>query len=224
MRPSPLLRSVFKSEVSARNTLPKILSGLVPLLFFLGGGATPAVTVDTVGGTAYSATPNPYTGKGNAFRVDSSTTLLNEEFFLSFSGPKTVSFYVYQSPVEFGTYSRIFNTSASFVGTGAANWYSSGPMSVPLNAGLYYITAFSSPSDITYFYYFNVGDSQAVSFGAQTHGFATGVDPLGATITSSDNDQAIYYERLTTAVPEPSILAFLALGIAGTMSLRRRKQ
>jgi hypothetical protein len=53
------------------------------------------------------------------------------------------------------------------------------------------------------------------------HGFATGSDPLGSTITSGINDHAIYYQRLTTGViPEPaslvvwSLLGALGIGVA----------
>ena len=47
-------------------------------------------------------------------------------------------------------------------------------------------------------YYFGVGDSQETSFGAHTHGFASGLHPLPPSFSSKINDFAIYHQRLTT--------------------------
>jgi len=183
-----------------------------------------AQTVDIVGGMDKTASPNPWNAKGNAFRVDQGVALLQEEFYLNFTGPKAINFYVFDSPREFGTYSLVHVNSVSVVGEGNA-WYSSGPIGVPLSAGRYYITAFSAPD--AFAYYFNTGDSQAVSFGADVHGYASGVHPLGATISSTVNDQAIFYERLTTSpVPEPSTLVLLGVGAIALLAhaWRRRKE
>lgn len=178
-----------------------------------------AATTNTVGGADFLGTINGpwddyiYNAKGNAFRVDTSVRLLQEEFYLGFSGQQTVSFYVFESPVEFGTYSRVFSNSVSMVGQGD-RWCSSGAIDVPMHAGRYYITAFSMPGDAFWCYY-NIADSQSVSFGADVHAFATGFHPLGTTLSSTTNDRAVYYERLTTtAIPEPSTTGLLAAGAA----------
>lgn len=173
--------------------------------------------IDIVGGTQDSARPNPWDAKGNAFRVDSAVTLLEQEFYLNFTGTGTFNYYVYESVTEFGSYSQIQMNSVTHTSVGE-DWYSSGPVNVPLTLGDYYIIAISSSGDFTYF--FNSGGSQAVSFGSQVHGFATGFHPLGATITSSSNDGAIYYQRLT--IPEPaSLVQFVSA--AGLALLRRRR-
>jgi hypothetical protein len=174
--------------------------------------------VDIVGGTADSAGPNPFNGKGNAFRVDSPVVLTQQEFFLSFTGTNDLTFWVFDSPVEFGTYNLVQSNTVSINGTGS-NFYSSGPISVPLAAGRYYVLAVSPLNNITYF--FNLGPSQLTSFGAQVHGFATGVHPLGPSIDSSVDDSAIYYQRITTAVPEP--IAVSALPLAALAAHRRRR-
>lgn len=160
------------------------------------GGGQRAPVVDVVGGTTNSAT-NPGRAKGNAYRVDLSTGLVEAEFWLTFSDSQTLAFYVYQSPVEFGTYTQVFTTSATVTGTGAG-WYSSGPINYRLEAGNYYIIAVSWSGGMTYYY--NSADSQAVSFGEHVHGYAVGLHPLPGTFSSTSNDQAIYHQRLTTDV------------------------
>lgn len=155
--------------------------------------------IDIVGGTSNSSTRNAL-AKGNAYRVDNSVVLNEAEFWLSFSGTQTVNVYVFDSPAEFGTYNEVYRSSGPMTGTGAA-WYSSGPIAVPMSAGMYYIIAVSWSGTVTYYY--NVGDTQATSFGAHVHGYATGVHPLPTTISSTVNDQAIYYQRLTTDLATP---------------------
>jgi hypothetical protein len=173
--------------------------------------------VDVVGSTLDSSRENPWTAKGNAFWVSTNRMLVKEEFFLNFTTTQTLSFYVYESSIEFGTYNQIHKNSYVVAGDGA-DWYSSGPLHVPLDAGNFYIMALSWNGSLEY--YFSVGESQAVSFGSQVHGYATGFDPLGDTISSTVDDYAIYYQRLTT-VPEPATICLLGLGV---LSLLRRKR
>lgn len=157
--------------------------------------------VDIVGGTNYSSTKTAL-AKGNSYRVDIDVTLTEAEFWLNFNNLQTLNFYVYESPVEFGTYNQIFTSTKNVTGTGAG-WYSSDAISVALNAGNYYIIAVSFSGTNTYYY--NVGDSELTSFGSYVHGYAIGTHPLPPTITSSVNDQAIYHQRLTTAPGGPPL-------------------
>lgn len=155
-------------------------------------------TVDIVGGTSNVSLGRFALAKGNSYEVTTSTTLNEAEFWIGFSNTQTLTYYVYDSPVEMGLYTQIYVNSAQVAGTGAG-WYSTGPISVPLNAGMYYIIAVSWDGAMDYWY--GVGDTQATSFGAYVHGHATGTDPLGPTISSTTNDQAIYHQRLTTGAP-----------------------
>jgi hypothetical protein len=156
-------------------------------------------TVDIVGSTANPAT-NTGRAKGNSYRVDMSVVLSEAEFWLSFTSTQTLTYYVFDSPVEFGTYTEVYRDSEVVTGTGAG-WYSSGPLSVPLDAGFHYIIAVSFSGTLTYYY--GTGDEQPTSFGAHTHGYATGFDPLPQSFQSLSNDQAIYHQRLTTDMATP---------------------
>jgi hypothetical protein len=183
-----------------------------------------AVTVDVVGGTTNSATGSGL-AKGNVYRIDTTVNLLNFEALLHFSGTETLEFYVFKNSSEFGNYSLVTSTSFAATGTGVDTFYSSGILNTALNSGSWYNLAVSW-SGMANTYYFNVGDSQATSFGAQVHGFATGTHPLGATIFDNANDQAIYFQRVTTGVPEPSSLMLAALGFVATAvwGWRRRRR
>ncbi|MBN1297847.1 dockerin type I repeat-containing protein [bacterium] len=158
---------------------------------------------DVVGGMEHPASGTAK-AKGNAYRIDTAVTLDTAEFYLDFSDTQTLQYYVYESTVEFGTYNQIFTFSESVSGIGA-NWYSSGPIGIDLQAGMHYIVAVSWSG--TTAYYYNSGDSQATSFGAHVHGYAVGIHPLPASFSSTSNDQAIYYQRITTntgsATPTP---------------------
>ena len=156
-------------------------------------------TVDIVGS---AANPGSGTGraKGNAYRVDIDVTLDGVEFWLDFTSTQTLSYYVFESPIEFGTYSEIYRDTEIVTGTGAA-WYSAGTVAVPLYAGMHYIIAVSWDGFMTYYY--DIGDSQDTSFGAHVHGYAVGFHPLPASFNSSSNDQAIYYQRLMTTAMTP---------------------
>ena len=150
-------------------------------------------TADVVGSDTRSATDFAL-AKGNSYRVDTTTFLREAEFWLEFSDTQTLSFYVFQSPVEFGTYNLVWSRTSSVSGVGAS-WYSTGPLDVLLEAGNHYIIAVSWDGTMTYF--FDTADSEPTSFGAYTHGYASGIHPLGNQITSNANDQAVYYQRLT---------------------------
>jgi hypothetical protein len=156
-------------------------------------------TVDVVGGLD-NMSSNTGRAKGNAYRVDISVTLDEVDFWLNYTGAQTLTFYVFTSPVEFGTYTEIYRDTEVIDGVGPS-WYSTGMISVPLTAGGYYIIAVSWDGYMTYYY--NTGDSQATSFGAEVFGYATGFNPLPSSFSATVNDQAIYYQRLMTTMVSP---------------------
>lgn len=190
--------------------------GLLVMLVLLVPCSVDAGVIDVVGGMA-NVGDDTFRARGNVFRVDTGTVLLEHEFLLTFIGTKPIDYYVFQSPVEFGTYEQIHRTTVSQNGVGTA-WYSSGPMDVELVADNYYIIAISASGD-EFAYFYETDISEPVSFGAQVHGFTLAVHPLDVTTTSTSDEQVIYHQRLTT-IPEPATLALLAFG-ALVMARRR---
>jgi hypothetical protein len=170
--------------------------------------AASAQTVDIVGSTANVAVTSNV-AKGNSYDVTTSVHLTQAEFHLNYSGAQTLTFTVHEGVSEFGTYDEVFRSSAVVNGIGLG-WYSSGAINVPLDAGKHYIVAVSWTGVMTY--YFDTGDSQAVSFGEQTHGYAVGQNPLPMQFSSGVNDQAIYYQRLTTTPPGPVVTPYCTSG------------
>jgi hypothetical protein len=155
--------------------------------------------IDLVGGTTNTPTGTGL-AKGNSYAITIPVNLIQAEFWLGFTGAQTLTYYVYDAPAEFGTYTQIFSSSSVVSGTGLG-WYSTGAINVPMNAGMHYIIAVSWTGTVSYPY--STGDTQATSFGSYTHGYAVGLNPLGPTLSSNSNDQAIYHQRLTTVGQGP---------------------
>lgn len=151
-------------------------------------------TVDIVGDTSNSSSATGR-AKGNSYQVDTGVILEEMEFWLNFTSTQTLTYYVFVCPEEFGTYTEVYRDSETVTGSGAG-WYSSGPVSVQMDAGYHYIIAVSWNGTLAYYY--GIGDLQEVSFGYHTHGYAAGYDPLPSSFESTSNDQAIYHQRLTT--------------------------
>lgn len=163
------------------------------------GQGTDGRPVDIVGDDSITSSGSGR-AKGNSYRVDINVTLTQAEFWLNFTDPQTLAYYVFVCPTEFGTYNEVYRNSEVVNGVGAA-WYSSGVISVPLAAGNHYIIAVSWSGFMIYYY--DSADSQDTSFGAYTHGYASGFHPLPPSFESTINDQAAYYQRLTTTTVTP---------------------
>ena len=156
--------------------------------------------IDIVGSSSNVAS-NPGRAKGNSYRVDSNVMLNEVLFYLNFTGTQTLVYYVFQSPVEFGTYTEVYRFEEPVTGSGEG-WYSSGSLSIPLNAGKHYIFVVSWSGDMTYYY--EVIDEWATSFGAAVHGYASGYHPLPSSFESMSNDQACYYQQIVTNYSTPA--------------------
>lgn len=189
-----LLPAVVLANSAMLDGQPATISGSNLPANTVGGDRS---VIDIVGDTSNTAT-DPGRAKGNAYRIDTSVVLSEAEFWLNFSDLQTLTFYVFDSPDEFGTYTEVYRQSAAVTGSGAG-WYTSGSLAVTLMAGTHYIIAVSWTGTMTY--YFAAGESQDTSFGAFVHGYASGFDPLPPSFDSLSNDFAIYHQRLTTDSP-----------------------
>lgn len=115
----------------------------------LTGGAVPPV-VDTVGGTNSSFDTSD--GYFNGFYVTKSTNLTQIEIFLDISTSTSIEFVVYEGGTTFfDPYNRIHSSTLASSGTGT-KLYSSGPISVPLQAGKHYMFGNTSSGSVTQYF------------------------------------------------------------------------
>ncbi len=177
----------------------------------------PAQIVDTVGGTT-TATARTAQGKANMFRVDTSSYLLNVEWYLNVPGVELVTFFVARHHSRSGSGNLIWSTTVPVNGTGVG-WYSSGPIAVPLIAGNHYLLGISWPGTLTYHYRTATAAGTPVSFGAWV-GAKTTTNPPASAYTFTGFDGAQYHQRLTT-VPTQDV-AIVGTGCAGSASIAPR--
>ncbi len=120
----------------------------------LTGGPVPPV-VDTVGGTSTNFTT--VDGFFNGFFVTKSTVLTQIEVYLDIPTSASIEFVVYEGGTTFfDPYNRIHSSTLASSGTGT-KLYSSGPISVPLQAGRHYMLGNTSSGTVTQYY--NSGSS-----------------------------------------------------------------
>ena len=179
------LENVIANPVQSEEALTSIKSSVL------------AETQDAVGSAALSGSGNG-DGVGDFYSVTTAVQLVKIEARLSIPDLMTVRYFVYESPTINGTYNKILEKEVTGAGTGV-QWYSSGPISVPLAAGKYYFIGVSWQGTATYYYDFSAPNG--VSFGTQLSGSHRAYPPT-ATKSYADN-QLAYYQRLTTSAAAP---------------------
>ena len=89
----------------------------------------------------FGNTSNSFSGsnrmRGNLYEVDTETLLREVRCYLSVNSPTTLIYAVYEGDSVSAPLDKIFEATVEEPG-GGAGWYSSGPMSVDLDAGKYY--------------------------------------------------------------------------------------
>ena len=155
---------------------------------------------DTVGSTslAYSAGTVRY--RGNIYEATTNTTLAEIEAYLNFTGSANLHFVVYvmDSLVSSETKTQILSKTVSTTGVGPG-FYSTGSISVPVEAGKFYIIATGwNTESIAYF-----GNSDAqpsVNFGNKVRGWLINdIFPMYTTFSAGISSSTInYYQRITS--------------------------
>ncbi|MBL8896919.1 MAG: hypothetical protein JNM84_04800 [Planctomycetes bacterium] len=164
----------------------------------LASGLTAQTRREILGTTANAATRTA-AAKGNSLRVDRTVVLESFEIFLDFRGAQDLEFTVFRCTDEAGTYAEVARVVVPTNGQGR-RWYSSGALDLFLLCGSHYLLAVSWPGSATYFY--DTTETQALSFGEHTFGYAPGVHPLPASITTNSNDYAVYNLAVKTHLPD----------------------
>jgi len=149
---------------------------------------------DTIGNTNVPFVDT--TAYFNGFLVTSGTTLTQIEVYLDIPTSRSIEFVVYRGGPSFtDSYNRIHSSTLADSGTGE-NFYSSGPVSVPLEAGIHYMIGAVWSGSVTE-YYDEIHDSPA--FAAHAGWGSCSVFPSPAVLPNSSDDAYTFYHRYTTA-------------------------
>ncbi|MBX2991596.1 MAG: choice-of-anchor D domain-containing protein [Bacteroidetes bacterium] len=137
--------------------------------------------------------------RGGVVNVATTVVLSEIKTWLTLTSPREIRFVVYENTT--GTnYTKIFETSITS-GTGGPLWYSSGPISVTLQAGKIYAIGAHWPgaAGLTYYYQLSSPVPVPIPFGTITSGLATSsAFPPPATITNTQTS-TLYYTQLVTS-------------------------
>lgn len=87
--------------------------------------------------------------RGNVFHVTTPVVLTETRFYLNITSSTELYFFVYEGSNVTGTFTKVSENYISSSGTGEG-WYSSGPMSITLDAGKYYYIGTSWAASATY--------------------------------------------------------------------------
>jgi hypothetical protein len=150
-------------------------------------------------GTTANAATRSAAAKGNSLRIDQTVVLESFEIYLDFRGAQDLEFSVFRCYAEAGTYAQVARVVVPTNGQGR-RWYASGALDLFLLCGSHYILAVSWPGSATYFY--DTTETQALSFGEHTFGYAPGTHPLPTSIATSSNDYAVYNLAVKTHLPD----------------------
>jgi hypothetical protein len=157
-----------------------------------GGAGTPIV--DTVGGTT-----SPFTtsnGYFNGFLVTTGTTLTQIEVYLGISISRSIEFVVYEGGALFSDqYNRIHSSTLASSGTGT-KFYTSDPISVPLEAGKHYMIGTVWSGSVTT--YCDSSDSSP-TFADHTGWGSCSVFPSPNILSDVTSSIYTFYHRYTTA-------------------------
>lgn len=173
------------------DTLTDTTTTSVGNVVLAGGGGAP--TVDTVGDTSLDISTTY--GYMNCCFVTTGTTLTQIEVYLGISTSRTIEFVVYEGGALFSDqYNRIHSSTLASSGTGT-KFYTSEPISVPLEAGKYYMIGAVWSSSVSMYY--SSGHSSS-SFGSHVgYGYYDGFPSPDTLINTSSSDYTMYH-RYTT--------------------------
>ncbi|MFZ0389359.1 MAG: choice-of-anchor D domain-containing protein, partial [Calditrichia bacterium] len=151
----------------------------------------------------FGSTSSSFSGgsrdRGNIFYVTSETTLLEHKLFLDIPASTPIYFFVYEGMAATGSYNKVNEVYFASSGTGQ-QFYSSGPIAVPLESGHYYYIGASWDLSATYY-----RGSETVpiptSFGELVTGIPgniAGGFPPGPTASHTYDNFSPYYCSITT--------------------------
>ncbi len=157
-------------------------------------GAVGSLLEERIGTNASTFNGSSLT-RGNRYFASRRTTLKEIKSYHVINTSTQMQFAVYESTTPTGVFNRIFNSAAITTGTGTG-FFSSGPISVQLDSGKYYLIGASWQGTVTY--YNSTSSPTPVGFGSALSGFTASGYPPPASITISSTTTAFYYGAVVT--------------------------
>jgi subtilisin family serine protease len=148
---------------------------------------------ERVGTTTTSSTSSGLV-RGNRYFATRRTTLKEIKSYHVIGTSTQMIFAVYESTTPTGVFTRIYNGSPITTGTGTG-FFSSGPISVQLDSGKYYLIGAGWQGSITYYY--STSATTPVGFGSALSGFTSSYPPP-TSITVSSTTTTFYYGSVVT--------------------------
>jgi hypothetical protein len=171
----------------------------------LGGGGR-----DQFGSTANST--NAGQGyRGNVYQMDSNVSLTLIDQRLNITASTTLEFFVYENTAATGVFTKVFSTQTAS-GTGN-QFFSSGPIDVPLQAGNFYLIGCGwSSAVVTFDDAGGTGLPAAVSFGQVTSRAGGVVFPPPATSNVGGTGSQVTSMAVETSTPATAQLLSATAG------------
>ncbi|MBX2991891.1 MAG: S8 family serine peptidase [Bacteroidetes bacterium] len=145
-------------------------------------------------GTSASTFSGSNLVRGNRYQATRRTTLKEIKSYHVIGTSTQMRFAVYESSTPTGSYTRIFDGPPVTSGTGTG-FFGSGPISVQLDSGKYYLIGAGWQGSITY--YNSTSSATPVGFGTALSGFTASYPPP-ASITISSTTTAFYRGAVVT--------------------------
>lgn len=164
--------SVSDLWITRSSPVAQVTPGSLDLTFAQGDSATRQVTISNLAelgslslsyslraldsafenSSIFGSFAQTFTGagrdRGNVYAVTRGSALHEIRAYLGVTDPTDVYFFVYESNSRTGTYTRVFQRNGN-VGVGT-KWFNSGPLDVPLRAGMFYYIGASWMGSVTY--------------------------------------------------------------------------
>lgn len=148
--------------------------------------------------TLYGSTIASYTML-NFYSVTSNRTLTLIEQYMSPTASIALTWHVYESTSQTGTYTRLSPTPITTMSTTTVGYQSSGPVSIPLVAGRFYAIGIAWSTAVN-FGYQQTTASQATSFGSLISAYINPGATPAATIAWAAQSSYWVPQRLTTSL------------------------
>jgi hypothetical protein len=165
---------------------------------FCGPTGCTASAVDTIPATpTLYGTALPSYAMLDFYSVAATRNLSLIEQYMSPASVQTLTWHVFESLTQTGTYTSISNTTTS--STIGAGYQASGALAVPLIAGRFYAIGVSWTTPALNFGYQSAAPTQVVSFGSLISAAFLTPPPAGTTISYVSPGSTFLPQRLTTA-------------------------